>query len=71
MTAVKEQFQTYCETTYERSSVKQMWLLKNSGEVLRVAFEGISEILWSIWRSSLSVQFVIKSNVSDMFQDNC
>jgi hypothetical protein len=35
LTAVKEKLQTYCATTYARSGVNQMWILKNSKELLR------------------------------------
>jgi hypothetical protein len=31
---VKEKLQTYCATTYARSGVNQMWILKNSKELL-------------------------------------
>jgi hypothetical protein len=34
LTAVKEKLQTYCATTYTRSGVNQMWILKNSKELL-------------------------------------
>jgi hypothetical protein len=34
LTAVKEKLQTYCATTYDRSGVNQMWILKNSKELL-------------------------------------
>jgi hypothetical protein len=34
LTAVKEKFQTNCATTYARSGVNQMWILKNSKEIL-------------------------------------
>jgi hypothetical protein len=34
LTAVKEKLQTYCATTYARSGVNQMWILKNSKELL-------------------------------------
>jgi hypothetical protein len=32
--AVKEKLQTYCATTYARSGLNQMWILKNSKELL-------------------------------------
>ena len=32
--AVKEGFQTYCDTAYARSGVNQMWILKNTKELL-------------------------------------
>jgi hypothetical protein len=31
---VKEKLQTYCATTYARSGVNQMWILKNSKELV-------------------------------------
>jgi hypothetical protein len=34
LTAVKEKLQTCCATTYSRSGVNQMWILKNSKELL-------------------------------------
>ena len=34
LTAVKEGFQKYCDTAYARSGVNQMWILKNSKELL-------------------------------------
>ena len=34
LTAVKEKLQMYCATTYARSGVNQMWILKNSKELL-------------------------------------
>ena len=34
LTAVKERFQKYCDTAYARSGVNQMWILKNSTELL-------------------------------------
>ena len=34
LTAVKEKLQTYCATTYARSGVNQMWILRNSKELL-------------------------------------
>jgi hypothetical protein len=34
LTAVKEKLQTYCATTYTRSCVNQMWILKNSKDLL-------------------------------------
>ena len=34
LTAVKEGLQKYCDTTYARSGVNQMWILKNSKELL-------------------------------------
>ena len=34
LTAVKEDFQKYCDTAYARSVVNQMWILKNSKELL-------------------------------------
>jgi hypothetical protein len=33
LTASKEKLQTYCATTYARSGVNQMWILKNSKEL--------------------------------------
>jgi hypothetical protein len=32
--AVEEKIQTYCATTYARGGVNQMWILKNSKELL-------------------------------------
>jgi hypothetical protein len=34
LTAVKEKLQTYCAITYARSGVNQMWIPKNSNELL-------------------------------------
>jgi hypothetical protein len=34
LTAVKERLQMYCATVYARSGVNQMWILKNSKELL-------------------------------------
>ena len=34
LTAVKEGLQMYCDTAYSRSGVNQMWILKNSKELL-------------------------------------
>jgi hypothetical protein len=34
--AVKEKHQTYCVTAYARSGVNQMWILKNSQELLKI-----------------------------------
>jgi hypothetical protein len=34
LTAVKEKLQTYCITTYARSGVNQMWILKKFKELL-------------------------------------
>ena len=34
LTAVKEGLQKYCDTAYARSDVNQMWILKNSKELL-------------------------------------
>jgi hypothetical protein len=34
LTAVKEKLQRYCSTTYARSGVNQIWILKNSKELL-------------------------------------
>jgi hypothetical protein len=34
LTAVKEKLQTHCATTYDRSGVNQMWILKTSKELL-------------------------------------
>jgi hypothetical protein len=34
LTVVKEKLQTYCATTYARSGVNQMWILKNSKKLL-------------------------------------
>ena len=34
LTAIKEALQRYCSTTYSRSGVNQMWILKNSKELL-------------------------------------
>jgi hypothetical protein len=34
LTAVKEKLQTYCATTYAKNGVNQMWILKNSKELL-------------------------------------
>ena len=34
LTAVKEDLQKYCDTAYARSGVNQMWILKNSKELL-------------------------------------
>ena len=34
LTAVKEDLQKYCDTAYARSGVYQMWILKNSKELL-------------------------------------
>ena len=34
LTAVKEGLQKYCNTAYARSGVNQMWILKNSKELL-------------------------------------
>ena len=34
LTAVKEDFQKYCDTAYARSGVNQMWILKNFKELL-------------------------------------
>ena len=34
ITAVKEGLQKYCDTAYARSGVNQMWILKNSKELL-------------------------------------
>ena len=34
LTAVKEGLQKYCDTAYARSGVNQMWILKNSKELL-------------------------------------
>jgi hypothetical protein len=34
LTAVKERLQMYCVTVYARSGVNQMWILKNSQELL-------------------------------------
>ena len=34
LTSVKEGFQKYCDTAYARSGVNQMWILKNSKELL-------------------------------------
>jgi hypothetical protein len=34
LTAMKERFQVYCATVYARSGVNQMWILKNSKELL-------------------------------------
>ena len=34
LTAIKESLQRYCSTTYSRSGVNQMWILKNSKELL-------------------------------------
>jgi hypothetical protein len=31
---MKEKLETYCATTYARSGVNQMWILKNSKELL-------------------------------------
>lgn len=33
LTAVKEKCQEYCATVYSRSSVNQMWMLKNFSEL--------------------------------------
>ena len=34
LTYIEQGFQTYCETAYSRSGVNQMWILKNSKELL-------------------------------------
>ena len=34
LTTVKEGLQKYCDTSYARSGVNQMWILKNSKELL-------------------------------------
>jgi hypothetical protein len=34
LTAEKEKLQTYCATIYARSGINQMWILKNSKELL-------------------------------------
>jgi hypothetical protein len=34
LTAVKERLHMYCATVYTRSGVNQMWILKNSKELL-------------------------------------
>ncbi|KAK3094748.1 hypothetical protein FSP39_005718 [Pinctada imbricata] len=34
LTRIKEGLQTYCETTYSRNGINQMWILKNSKELL-------------------------------------
>ena len=34
LTAVEEGLQKYCDTAYARSGVNQMWILKNSKELL-------------------------------------
>jgi hypothetical protein len=34
LTAIKESLQRYCSTAYSRSGVNQMWILKNSKELL-------------------------------------
>ena len=34
LTTVKEKLQTYCATTYAKNGVNQMWILKNSKELL-------------------------------------
>jgi hypothetical protein len=34
LTAIKESVQKYCSTSYSRSGVNQMWILKNSKELL-------------------------------------
>ena len=34
LTHIKQRLQKYCETSYKRSRVNQMWILKNSKELL-------------------------------------
>ena len=34
LTHIKQGFQKYCETAYSRSGINQMWILKNSKELL-------------------------------------
>ena len=35
LTAIKAQLQMYCETAYSRSGINQMWILKNSKDLLQ------------------------------------
>ena len=36
LSVVKTRLQSYCDTSYSRGSVNQMWILKNSKDLLRV-----------------------------------
>jgi hypothetical protein len=44
LTAVKEKLQTYCATTYARSGVNLMWILKNSRELANLKTQNFSQI---------------------------
>jgi hypothetical protein len=41
---VKEKLQTYCATTYARSGVNQLWILKNSKDLKAQNFSQINSI---------------------------
>ena len=38
LTHIKQDLQKYCETTYSRSGINQMWILKNSEGLLRTSY---------------------------------
>jgi hypothetical protein len=45
LTAIKESLQRYCSTAYSRSGINQMWILKNSKELLEnLKFHDFSKI---------------------------
>jgi hypothetical protein len=47
-TAVMERLQTHCVTVYARSGVNQMWILKNSKELLESLKSPIFSQMYSI-----------------------
>jgi hypothetical protein len=48
LTAVKERLHMYCATVYARSGVNQMWILKNSKELLENLKSPIFSQIYSI-----------------------
>jgi hypothetical protein len=76
LTVVKEKLQTYCATTYTRSVVNQMWILKNSEELLaNLKAQNFSQIS-SIITNDFSTLYTtiphdgLKSRLLDII-DNC
>jgi hypothetical protein len=76
LTAVKEKLQTYSPTTYARSGVNQMWILKNSKELLANLKAQIFSQINSIKTYDFSTRYTtiphekLKSRLFDII-DNC
>ena len=57
LTHIKQGLQKYCETAYSRSGINQMWILKNSKELLEhlksLTFNRVTSIKFFLFLHSL------------------